>query len=309
MSCAPVALFVYNRPWHTRQTVDALLANPEVSKTPLYVFSDAPKGVAASKAVTEVRSFLRGITGFKSLSIIERENNFGLARSIIEGVSQVCEEHERVIVLEDDLVTSPYFLKYMNEGLEKYQDEQRVISIHGYIYPIEQPLPETFFLKGSDCWGWATWKRGWDLFEPDGQRLLDELKHRKLARQFDFEGSYPYTKMLRDQIAGKNNSWAIRWYASAFLNGKLTLYPARSLVHNIGMDGSGIHCSAASDFFSKLVDYPISVNKIAVEDNILARQAIINFHKRTRLWLPVRVANKVFSKIQQIIRNKYGKSI
>lgn len=308
MSCAPVALFVYNRPWHTRQTVEALLNNPEASKTQLYVFSDAPKSVAESKAVAEVRSFLREITGFKSLSIIERENNFGLARSIIEGVSYMCDEHERVIVLEDDLVTSPYFLKYMNEGLEKYQDEQQVISIHGYVYPTKQTLPETFFLKGADCWGWATWKRGWELFDPDGQTLLDELKRRKITRQFDFEGSYPYTKMLQNQIAGKNNSWAIRWYASAFLKGKLTLYPGRSLVHNIGMDGSGAHCSATNIFSSSLANHSIHVEKIALDDNVFVRQAIVNFHKRTR-WLPGRVASKVFGKIQQMIKNKCSKSI
>lgn len=306
---APIALFVYNRPDHTRRTVEALQKNVLASKSDLIVFSDASKSKAQFEAVRKVRQYIRQIDGFKSVTIVERENNFGLARSIIDGVSHVCKEYGQVIVLEDDLVTSPYFLKYMNEGLEKYQDEQRVISIHGYVYPVEQTLPETFFLKGTDCWGWATWRRGWDLFGPDGQRLLDELKRRKLTHQFDFEGSYPYTKMLQNQIAGKNNSWAIRWYASAFLQDKLTLYPGRSLVHNIGLDGSGTHCSATSDFFNKLANYPISVDKIAVDDNILVRRAIINFHRRTRPWLLMRAANKMFNEIQRIIRNKYGKSI
>lgn len=307
MTYAPVALFVYNRPWHTRQTVEALLANPEASKTSLYVFSDAAKDASASNAVAEVRLFLRQIAGFKSLSIIERESNLGLARSIIEGVSQVCGEHERVIVLEDDLVTSPYFLKYMNEGLEKYQNEPRVISIHGYVYPTRQTLPETFFLKGADCWGWATWKRGWQLFDPNGQKLLDELKNRKLTRQFDFDGSYPYTRMLQNQIAGKNNSWAIRWYASAFLKDKLTLYPGQSLVQNIGMDGSGAHCSATINFAGGLANHPILIEEIAIEESFLAKQEIVSFHKRTR-WLPTRIANKVLGKIQQI-KNKYNKSL
>lgn len=309
MNCAPVALFVYNRPWHTRQTVEALLANSEASETSLYVFSDAPRDVAASKAVAEVRSYLREITGFKSLSIIERENNFGLARSVIDGVSSVCGQHGRVIVLEDDLVTSSYFLKFMNEGLEKYRDEQRVISIHGYSYPVEQVLPETFFLKGADCWGWATWKRGWDLFDPDGQRLLDELKRRKLTRQFDFDGNYPYTRMLKDQITGKNNSWAIRWYASAFLKDKLTLYPGRSLVRNIGLDGSGTHCSETEGFSGELAFDRILVEGVAVEETLIARQLFAEFHKRTRPSLLVKVANKIFSQIQRMRRSGYGKSI
>ena len=304
MSYAPVALFVYNRPWHTRRTVETLLANAGAAETPLYVFSDAPKNSRATQAVAEVRSFLREIAGFKSVSIIERENNFGLARSIIDGVSQVCERHGRVIVLEDDLVTSPYFLNYMNEGLEKYKDEQRVISIHGYVYPVGQALPETFFLKGADCWGWATWKRGWDLFEPDGKKLLDELRHRKLTRQLDFDGSYPYTRMLRNQIAGKNNSWAILWYASAFLQDKLTLYPGRSLVHNIGLDGSGAHCSPDEGFSAETGGAPVTVGGIKVEESDAARQQFIKFFRRTMSWLSVRAAKKIYGRIRRkITRN------
>ena len=299
MICAPVALFVYSRPWHTRQTVEALLTNAEASETPLYIFSDAPKDVATSSAVAEVRAYIGGIAGFKSVSIIERGHNFGLAESIIEGVTRLCGEYGRVIVLEDDLVTSPYFLKYMNEGLEKYRDEQRVISIHGYVYPVEQALPETFFLKGADCWGWATWRRGWELFEPDGQRLLDELKRRKLTHQLDFDGSYPYTKMLINQIKGKNNSWAIRWYASAFLKNKLTLYPGRSLILNIGNDSSGEHCATTNEFAGAIADSPISVDFIGIEENAIARRAFAEFHKAVRPAVSSRVLRKLTDMVQR----------
>lgn len=306
MNCAPVALFVYNRPWHTRRTVESLLANAEAAETSLYVFSDAPKNAGANQTVAEVRSFLREITGFKSVSIIERGDNFGLARSIIDGVSQVCEKHGRVIVLEDDLVTSPYFLKYMNEGLDKYQDEQRVISIHGYVYPVGQALPETFFLKGADCWGWATWKRGWDMFEPDGQKLLGELKRRKLTRRFNFDGSYPYTMMLQKQIAGKNNSWAILWYASAFLQDKLTLYPGRSLVHNIGCDGSGTHCSPDESFSAETGRTPVLVGNINIEESDVARRQFKKFFKHTASWLPLRLAKNIYMKVRRRITSNYG---
>lgn len=299
MMPAPVALFVYNRPWHTQQSVAALLANAEAPDTSLYVFSDAPKNAEVRMAVAEVRSFLRGITGFKSVMLIERDRNLGLARSIIDGVTQVCEEHGQVIVLEDDLVTSPYFLRFMNEGLEKYRDDARVISIHGYIYPVEWAVPEIFFLRGADCWGWATWKRGWDMFEPDGQKLLDELKRGKLMRQFDFDGSYPYTRMLQHQIAGKNDSWAIRWYASAFLKGKLTLYPGRSLVHNIGADGSGTHCSTTSDYAGELAQSPIALGDIPVEESDAARQAFAAFHRRTRPSVLRRLYVKVLGEISR----------
>lgn len=302
MNSAPVALFVYNRPWHTHQTVEALLANAETKDTDLYVFSDGAKNDSAGKAVSEVRSYVSGIVGFRSITVIEREANFGLAKSIINGVTQVCQKHGRIIVLEDDHVTSPYFLKYMNEALNYYERDERVISIAGYIYPVTGRMPETFFLRGADCWGWATWARGWELFNPDGQKLLDELKRRKLTHQFDFDGSYPYTKMLQNQIAGKNNSWAIRWYASAFLKDKLTLYPGRSLLVNIGMDNSGSHCSSSMKYEGGVTDIPVQVGAAAVEENIFARQSFITFFRKSRPYLFV----KVFRRIVAVVQRRIG---
>jgi hypothetical protein len=292
---APLALFVYNRPWHTRQTVEALLASPIATESHLYVFSDAPRNEAASHMVGEIRSYISSLAGFKSITIVERETNLGLAQSIIDGVTRLCAEYGRVIVLEDDLVTSPHFLQYLNDGLDVYKDVEQVVSIHGYVYPLKATLPETFFLRGADCWGWATWKRGWDLFEPDSQILLRELTERKLTHSFDFDGTYPYTKMLKYQMKGKNNSWAIRWYASAFLRNKLTLYPGRSLVLNIGMDKSGTHCSTTSDFAGDMADSPVRIESIPVVEHLFARQQYITFHKAIRPSVPIRILRKLTS--------------
>jgi hypothetical protein len=299
VTLAPIALFVYNRPGHTRQTVEALLANTAANQTLLHVFSDAPKNEAASSAVAEVRSYIRSIAAFKSVTIVERERNFGLARSIIDGVTSLCEKYGRVIVMEDDLVTSPYFLQFMNEGLDLYERDERVISIHGYVYPVMEALPETFFLRGADCWGWATWKRGWDLFEPDGQLLLRELNAHNLTHRFDFDGAHPYVRMLKNQIKGKNSSWAIRWHASAFLKNKLTLYPGRSLVCNIGTDNSGAHCSTTTVFASEMAELPIAIEPISVEENEFARQQIITFHKGARRLTPGRVLRKLADMVQR----------
>jgi hypothetical protein len=290
---APVAMFVYNRPRHTSETLAALRSNSGAPQTDLWVFSDAPKDAASRSAVAETRSLLREIAGFKSVTIVERATNWGLADSIIDGVSQVCQSYGRVIVLEDDLVVSPFFLEFMNQGLEKYVHDERVISIHGYIYPVKDALPETFFLKGADCWGWATWQRGWNLFNPDGAELLNQLICCNLTRQFDFDGNYPYTKMLRRQITGKNNSWAIRWYASAFLADKLTLYPKIPLVRNIGVDGSGDHCSATDVYDSELSPIPIPVNTIDVTDNVSARASVQRFMSGVRLPVWARVKNRL----------------
>jgi hypothetical protein len=219
-----------------------LKANPLAAQSDLFVFSDGPKNADAAAGVAQVRELLKGLTGFRSVTVAERERNFGLAASIISGVTDIVSRHGAVIVLEDDLVTSPHFLRYMNDALELYRDREEVASIHGYIYPVEGALPETFFLRGADCWGWATWKRAWELFEPDGAKLLARLRDGKLTKAFDRDGSYEYTRMLEDQISGRNDSWAVRWYASAFLADRLTLYPGRSLVQNIGMDALGTHC-------------------------------------------------------------------
>jgi GT2 family glycosyltransferase len=178
MELAPVALFTYNRPDHTKRTIESLLNNELADKTDIFIFCDAAKKTEDKNKVDEVRSFLRTINGFKNIEIIERTANLGLAKSIISGVTDVINKFGKIIVLEDDMITSRYFLSYMNKALNIYDIETDVISIHGYVYPVKNRLPETFFLKGADCWGWATWKRGWDLFEADGKKLLRKLKER-----------------------------------------------------------------------------------------------------------------------------------
>jgi hypothetical protein len=175
----------------------------------------------------------------------------------------------------------------MNDALGLYNDNQEVISIHAYLYPVKKILPETFFLRGADCWGWATWKRGWELFEPDGKKLLAELENKKLTYDFDFSGSYPYTQMLRNQIEGKNSSWAIRWYAAAYLKSKLTLYPGKSLIDNIGSDGSGTHGGSRTNRRQplKVGDIKIQVEKIELRENEEARLAITNyFRSKKSFW-------------------------
>lgn len=279
MTLAPIALFVYNRLWHTQQTVESLQKNELADASDLFVFSDGPKSEADKDKVRAVRNYLKTVEGFRSVTVFEQERNLGLAQSIIAGITDIVGRFGKIIVLEDDIVSSQYFLRFMNEALEYYKDEDKIISIHGYIYPIKSRLPDTFFLRGADCWGWGTWKRGWELFEPDGKRLLNELNARGLTRQFDLDSSYDYTKMLEDQVSGKNDSWAIRWYASAFLKGKLTLYPGKSLVRNTGTDSSGTHCGTSNIFETAVSCERNGINAISIEENIFARKAIIHYFR------------------------------
>jgi hypothetical protein len=279
---APICLFVYNRLDHTRRAVDSLKQNLLAQESDLIIFSDASKSELQAAKVRDVRDYISQINGFKSITIVERETNYGLAKSIIDGVTTVVNEYGRTIVLEDDLVTSPYFLTYMNEALEKYAEDDRVISIHGWVFPTDKRLPDSFFLLGADCWGWATWQRGWALFQSNGQYLLDELNRRNLTREFDCNGAYPYTKMLKGQIKGINDSWAIRWYASAFLAGKFTLYPGRSLVHNIGNDGSGTHCDYSVKYDVELSNASVEVGDVVVQVSEFGKSAFQSFLRKAR---------------------------
>ena len=301
---APIALFVYNRLGHTIETVEALKRNLLAIKSDLVIFSDAPKSLAESKHVNDVRLYIDGVTGFKSVTIIERDINFGLSRSIVDGVGSLVNEYGRIIVLEDDMITSCYFLTYMNEALERFMFNDAIISIHGYTPPVKEVLPEAFFLRGADCWGWATWQRGWRLFNPDGRYLLAELKRQNLNYEFDFCGAFPYSKMLKNQIAGVNDSWAVRWYASAFLAGKLTLYPGLSLVHNIGNDASGTHSERSCVYDVSLTHTPINLDFLEVAPSITAKNAFINY-----FWgIKGGIAKKLRHFIFQLFRRVNDKS-
>ena len=282
MELAPILLFVYNRPQHVERGLASLLQNAEAKESELYVFSDAARTTAEEDAVSQVRKIVHGTTGFKQIHVIERTENWGLARNVIDGVSTIVNQYGRVIVLEDDLVVSPYFLQFMNEALDAYADEPRVGHIQACDFTQDTALPATFLIQWTGSWGWATWQRAWAHFNPDGKELLRELEKRGLTRRFDFNGTYGFTRMLRRQIAGKNNSWAIRWNASLFLKGILSLNVGRSLVSNEGLDGSGTNSVSGDPYVSRLWMKPLEVKKISpIEENEDARKAFERYYGHT----------------------------
>lgn len=299
---APVLLFVYNRPAHVRRTVEALRANLLAAESDLYVYSDAAKDESNLEAVREVRAYVRHIDGFRSVIVVERPQNWGLARNIIDGVTTHVNRAGRVIVLEDDLITAPYFLTFMNDALEAYKDEPRVGHIQACDFTQDPSLPDTFLIRWTGSWGWGTWARAWKHFNPDGRALLDELLARKLDRTFDFDGTYGYTRMLRRQIEGKNNSWAIRWNASLFLRGILSLNVGRSLVQNEGFDGSGTNCGGGGLYASNLYMKRLEVVPIfPVEENASARRAYVRYYARTNsFWA------KAMRRIKRTLKGDFG---
>ena len=303
MTLAPILLFVYNRPLHVKRSIESLLANELAKDSELYIFSDAAKDEMAQANVNEVRQFIHSIKGFKEIHYVERTENWGLARNIIDGVTTLVNQYGRVIVLEDDLIVAPYFLQFMNDALETYKDEENVCHIQACDFTKDPILPDTFLIKWTGSWGWATWKRAWKLFNPNGQELLDELIRRKLTYRFDFNGKYGYTRMLRNQIKGKNNSWAIRWNASLFLADKLSLNVGKSLIQNEGFDGSGTNCGSGNLYDSDLWTKPLPVVKIQpIVENEAARQAFSNYYARTNSFFA-----KAIRRIKRTLKGDFGR--
>lgn len=299
---APILLFVYNRPEHVRRNIQALLKNELAAESELFIYSDAAKDETSQAAVKEVRAFIRSIQGFKKITITERAENWGLARSIIDGVTTQINRYGRVIVLEDDLVVAPHFLQFMNDALETYRDEERVGHIQACDFTHDPSLPDTFLIKWTGSWGWGTWDRAWKHFNADGKALLTELESRKLTYTFDFNGKYGYTRMLRRQIEGKNNSWAIRWNASLFLKGIISLNVGKSLVQNEGFDGSGTNCGGGGLYASELYMERLPVKKISpIEENIQARNAYVRYYARTNSFMA-----KAIRRIKRTLKGDFG---
>ncbi len=261
MQYSPIALFTYSRADHTRQAVESLLKNVEARDSELFIFSDGPKTEEKRAAVEETRRYIHTISGFKSITIVEREKNWGLANSLIVGITEIVNKYGRVIVVEDDLIVSPYFLKFMNDAIEKYEDEDKVGAVCAYLPNMECNLPENFFITFMHPWGWATWKRSWDLLNTDTKYLLRKLRFK--ANEYDI-GSGQYGSLLCQKY-GLVDSWYVRFYASLFLKDKLIFYPGKSLISNIGLDGSGTHCRVPHD--DRIYGHASS-EKIQIEDNI-----------------------------------------
>ncbi|HWW42773.1 glycosyltransferase [Pedobacter sp.] len=295
---APIALFVYNRPKHTERTLKFLQQNELAAESRLFIFSDGPKTPSDQEKVQELRDFLKTVDGFRSVEIIERKENMGLANSIIAGVSRLVKDYGQIIVFEDDLISSPHTLTYFNEALNLYRKEEKVMHIGAYMYPLkDKQLPESFFYRAATSWGWATWERAWQHFEPNIDVLLKQFDAPK-RNAFSIEKTMNFWKQMQDFKKGRNNSWAIRWYASIFLKGGLTLNPAQSLVNNIGHDGSGIH-SGINDIYNVVINpKPVKAFPTEIKENPEAYEAIKYFlsNRKGSLW----------QRIKRLIKEKLG---
>ncbi|MBD3242957.1 MAG: glycosyltransferase [Chitinivibrionales bacterium] len=282
MTLAPIALFAYNRPAHTRRVLDALRANDLAQQSVLYVFSDAPKSSSCEDAVAQIRSACRNAAGFGDVILVARESNFGLTRNITEGVTQLIDRHGKAIVIEDDVVTSRYFLRFMNDALARYEDDARVMHVAGVMYPIDcNGLPQTFFYRVASSHGWGTWQRAWRRFRKDPHGLQARFSPEDI-RRFDVEGAATQWSQVQANLQGSINTWAVFWYASVFEDGGLCLHPSRSLIRNIGFDGSGEHCSRSSTFVTNPSPVPVTEFAEQVIEHPEALRRIVQFLKTPR---------------------------
>jgi len=280
---APIILFVYNRPDHTLKTLSALKDNDLADQSELYIYSDGAKKNATDDQISkvlEVRKIIRSERWCKDVHIIESEINKGLADSIIGGVTEVVNKHGKIIVLEDDIVTSRGFLKYMNSALEVYQEDEKVMHISGFMYPYEnRKLSETFFYPlPYPGGGWATWSRAWKHFNNDTDFLWNYFESKKLWKRFNTAGGKYFQEQLEMNRTGELKTWFVKWHGSVLIQNGLTLFPKKTLIYNSGFDGSGVHCGNTDEFNSEVVEY-IEVKKQKVKSSKGARKIIFEFYQ------------------------------
>lgn len=297
LSLAPIILFVYNRPLHTKQTIKALLENPLAKDSEIFIYSDAPKNHEAQEKVKEVREYIRSIQGFKNITIFEREKNFGLADNVIDGVTFIVNKYGKVIVLEDDIIVSPVFLNYMNDALERYKNEDRVWNINAYCLPAKYSKLgiDCFFTREVNCWGWATWKNRWKLYKRDTRWALSSFSKKEI-RYLNFNSSHNYWNQVKLNDTSKIKTWFVFFYLLAVKNNALALSPSRSYIKQIGFDGSGTHCDKNIDFLytgELNTKFPINYPKI-VEENKEAFKITKHQYFKIKICLLFLKIKKVF---------------
>lgn len=288
---APVALFAYARPAHTRKTLDALAQNTLASRSDLVVFCDGARGESDAANVAEVRRITKLAKGFKSVEVVERPGNVGLTANITGGITEVCASCDRVVVVEEDIATSRHFLAYVNDALDRYEAERQVWHVSGWAYPFPASgLGDAYFTRVMNCWGWGTWKDRWAHFEMDPAATLKSWTPRQI-RDFNLDGAHDFWRMVKQTAAGKRDSWDAFWYATIRRHGGLCLNASHPLSANTGM-GFGEHCLFNPAFITEVRDRRIEVFPGRIEESALGKERLTAFYRRREFSLPARVLRR-----------------
>lgn len=297
---APIVVFSYNRPNHLKRTLDALSSNEFAQDCTLYIYCDGAKKDADQEQLSKVnqnRDIAHSITGFKEVHVIERERNYGLANNIVSAVTETVNRFGKVITLEDDVIASRGFIKFMNDALNTYESDERVMHISAYMYPHKERLPETFFYEVPyPGGGWATWKRAWDHFSNDIDSLYAYWSNN--WKKFNKYGGDYLQRQLQANKDGKLYTWFIKWHAVVLKMNGLTLYPKESLTNNIGFDSSGSNCGTMSNFDILHPIESITVKRVRIKENRRAAHIIHCFYNGH--WYSKRYRVLLLNKIQSI---------
>ena len=273
---SPIILFTYNRLELTKKTIKHLIMNTESNNSVIYIFSDAEKSFSEKHKVQEVRDYLKKVKGFKKINLIERKKNFGLAKNIIQGTTEIINIYGRGIVLEDDLLTSENFLSYMNQGLDYYKDRDDIFSLTGFssdLTSLSKLNSDAYLSYRSNSWGWATWQNQWETIDWGVKDYKKFIKDRIKVRKFN-RGGIDLSRMLKQYQEGRNNSWAIRWTYSMFKQNKYCIHPKYSKIQNIGFGNDATHCTGIDIYNTKLDDG--NQKKFNFTDDIKPKKIIAN---------------------------------
>ncbi len=306
---APVALFAFNRPETTRSTLQALKNCDGLGDRSVYLFCDGPRTNRSDDelAVFQVRRVLHDWAAGQRAQCLFSDSNCGLRASIVRGVGEILREHGRVIVLEDDLIVAPGFLRFMQQSLDAFEHTPRVWQVSGYMTPNRRRSLQPGFLRLPCCWGWATWQDRWQNFHDNASELLAKVRELDTVR-FNLGGTYDYLGDLQANAEGRLNTWHVRWYATMFLQQALAYYPGQSLTRNIGFDAAGTHCSStrmASVYHLQVLGNcppppPVGIVIDESEDLLLEMQSFYRFQQR--LWSGVTWRQRLRAKIGGVWR-------
>jgi hypothetical protein len=297
---APIVVFSYNRPDHLRRTLEALARNDLAEQSVLYIYCDGAKPNASEDQklrVAENREVAHAALGFKEVHVVEREKNVGLKDNIVGAVTEIVNQYGRVITLEDDVVSSVGFLRFMNDALEVYKDEERVMHVSAYMYPHKGRLPETFFYPVPyPGGGWATWQRAWNSYNDNTQELYEYWKDK--WDEFDVYGGNYLSKQLKRNYKGTMNTWFVKWHGVMMQKKALTLYPGCSLSNNFGFDDMATNCYTTNKFDVIPVSY-VRVEKLPVVVNKKASKVIYDFYQGH--WYNRRRRNALLKRVKRTI--------
>ena len=299
MNLAPIVIFSYNRPEHLHRTLTALAQNELAAQSELYIYCDGVKEGATDeqkKRVEENRKVAHSTEGFRVVNVIERSQNIGLKANIVNAVTEIVNQYGRIITLEDDIITSPGFLQFMNEALEMYKNDERVMHISGYMWPHRWLLPNTFFFSAPCPWGWATWKRAWQYYDDDAVKLYHQWESR--WDEFNSFGGNYLQQQLEANYKGRLSTWYVKWHAALLGQHGLSLYPGQSLVGNTGFEENATNCTSTDRFNVELVN-AVKVKRVPICESKLAAHEIYAFYQGR--WYNRRRRTALWNKIKNII--------